>query len=173
MALTKEFKEAVDSAKKTRVRIMLKDIMIVDPSLKAFDEMLTYAEKNMLDLYDLHDGEELNNDFCAWDEDYMNQQMSLVVINFSKERIALLRKIVKKLYVHKIHMETRNSANNSTTSKSEITGVQIVGGIIVAAGASALLGGIIGAKASVAMIGGVAAIAGGIAMGALFGNKEA
>lgn len=89
MALTEEFIEAVGNGKKTRVRIMLKDIMLVDPSLKTFNEMLTYAEKNLSDLYDEHDGEELISDSTEWDEDYMNQQMVAVVTNFSKERIAL------------------------------------------------------------------------------------
>ena len=57
MALTNEFIDAVANNKKTRVRIMLKDIMLVDPSMKAFNEMLSYAESNMDNLYDEHDGE--------------------------------------------------------------------------------------------------------------------
>ena len=47
MALTNEFIDAVANNKKTRVRIMLKDIMLVDPSMKTFNEMLSYAESNM------------------------------------------------------------------------------------------------------------------------------
>ena len=43
MALTKEFIEAVENGKKTRVRIMLKDTMLVNPSLQAFEEMISYA----------------------------------------------------------------------------------------------------------------------------------
>ena len=39
MAVTNEFKEAVDSGKKIRVRIMLKDIMLVDPTMRQFDEI--------------------------------------------------------------------------------------------------------------------------------------
>ena len=169
MALTKEFIEAVDNGKRTRVRIMLKDIMLVDPSLKTFDEMLTYADKNMSDLYDQHDGEELNTDSSAWDEDYLNQQMVSVVTNFSKERIALLGKIVKKLYAHKIQPVTNTPVNNST---NVTTGVQIAGGIIAVAGAGALIGGIVGSSAPVAIVGGVA-LAGGIAMVAFGGNRGA
>lgn len=177
MALTKEFIEAVENEKKTRVRIMLKDIMLVDPSLKTFDEMLVYAEKNMSDLYDEHDGEELGDDPSAWNEDYMNQQMVAVVTNFSKERIDLLGKMVKKLYAYKIQSETNLSSSNVVGSSGDrtrkgLTGVQVAGGIIAVAGAGALIGGIVGSSASITIAGGVA-LAGGVAMVALGGNKGA
>lgn len=177
MALTKEFTEAVYKGKKTRVRIMLKDIMLVDPSLKTFDEMLVYAEKNMTDLYDQHDGEEFKSDSSLWDEDYMNEQMVSVVTNFSKERIAILSAIVKKLYAHKIQAEKTViiHANNSSLKPShanEFTGVQIAGGVIAVAGTGALIGGIVKSSAPIAIGGGIV-LAGGIAMIALGGNKEA
>lgn len=174
MALTKEFTEAVDNGKKTRVRIMLKDIMLVDPSLKSFNEMIDYAEKNMGDLYDQHDGEILNNDSSSWDEDYMNQHMVSVVTNFSKERVDLLKKIVKKLYGHKVEQEvfsTRRSNNSSNISTGGFTGVQKVGGVVAIVGVGALIGGIVGSSATITIVGGVA-LAGGIAMVAFGGNKE-
>ena len=40
MAITSEFMEAVNNGNRTRVRIMLKDIMLVDPTMAKFDEML-------------------------------------------------------------------------------------------------------------------------------------
>ena len=104
MVLTNEFIEEVENKKKTRVRIMLKDTLLVDPSFRVFNEMLEYAECHILDLYDKHNEEELNNNSLLWDEDYMNRQMVAVVSNFSKERVDLLKKIVTKLYEHKIHV---------------------------------------------------------------------
>lgn len=178
MALTKEFTEAVDNGKKIRVRIMLKDIMLVDPSLKTFDEMLAYADKNMPDLYDQHDGEEFNNNSSAWDVDYMNQQMVSVVTNFSKERIDLLGKIVKKLYAQKIQSETKvtiSKSNNTSFSAAPSSGfsrVQIAGAIVAVAGVGALIGGIVGSSAPVAIVGGVA-LTSGIVMVVFCGNKEA
>lgn len=178
MALTKEFTEAVDGGKKTRVRIMLKDIMLVDPSLKIFNEMLAYAENNMSDLYDLHDGEKLYYNSATWDEDYMNQQMVSVVTNFSKERIELLGKIVKKRYAYKFQPEitvNSNRSNNANltgeTSNGGLTGVQIAGGIIAVAGAGVLIGGVVGSSVPIAIVGGVALV-GGTALIAFGGNKE-
>lgn len=98
MALTKEFLDAVEQRDETMVRIMLKDSMLLDPSLKTFEEMLQAAEAQMSGLYDAHDGEELKQNSSEWDEDYMNLQMVSVVSNFSRERVPLLKKIVKKLF---------------------------------------------------------------------------
>lgn len=179
MALTKEFIEAVENGKKTRIRIMLKDTMLVDPSLKAFEDMLTYAERHIVNLYDKHDGEVLNNDAMAWNEDYLNQQMVSVVTNFSKERVSLLKKIVKKLYAAEIQTEAKlksspkrsQSLSTSSNSKNDLSGTQIVGGVIAIVGGVVLVGGIVSSSASVAIAGGVA-LAGGIVMTTLDGNKE-
>lgn len=165
MALTKEFKEAVTDNNLTRVRIMLKDIMLIDPSLKSFNEMIAYAEKNMSDLYDEHDGEVLFRNPNEWTEEYMNQLMVSIVMNFSKERVEILKKIVQHRYDNKPKEE------KSLESKNGPTGVQIAGGIIAVAGAGTIAGGIIGANVPVAIVGGVA-VAGGVAMILLGGNKE-
>lgn len=165
MALTKEFKEAVTDNNLTRVRIMLKDIMLIDPSLKSFNEMLEYAEKNMSYLYDEHDGEAFVQNPNEWTEEYMNQQMVSVVMNFSKERVAILKNIVQYRYDNKPKEEKHLESKNGPT------GVQIAGGIIAVAGAGTIAGGIIGANVPVAIVGGVA-VAGGVAMILLGGNKE-
>lgn len=174
MSLTNEYIEAVSSNKKTRVRIMLKDIMLVDPTMKSFEEMLSYAEKNMESLYDVHDGEVLNESESAWTEDYMNQQMVSVVTNFSKERISLLKNIVRYLYGSKIKTDTsaniKHTKANASTHGNGFTGQQIAGGVIAIVGAGALLGGIIGSNIPVAIVGGVA-IAGGAILIAT-GGKE-
>lgn len=177
MALTNEFLDAVSNNKMIRVKIMLKDIMLVDPSLVIFNEMLSYAEKNMTGLYDQHDGEEFRRSTSDWTEDYMNQQMVSVVTNFSKERVAILEDIVKHLYGSKVkeNSETRiTTASNSNTyshnPNSGFTGKQIAGGVIALAGVGALVGGIAGSNVPIAVIGGIA-IAGGIVIIATEGSK--
>lgn len=173
MALTNEFIDAVANNKKTRIRIMLKDIMLVDPSMKSFNEMLSYAESNMENLYDEHDGEKLNNNSDAWTEDYMNQQMVSVVTNFSRERVNALKKIVEFLYGNKVEeaKETiSKTVSASSSSKDGLTGQQIVGGIVAVAGAGALIGGIVGSNVPIAIVGGVALV-GGAVLFATGGNK--
>lgn len=159
MAITNEFKEAVDTGKKTRVRIMLKDIMLVDPSMNQFDEMLAYAKTKIDDLYDEHNEEILKYDRSEWNESYLNSQMVAVVSNFSKERVELLRNMVKYIYRDKAE---RISSGSQCQSSTTITRKQIGIGV-TAAGAVATVAGIC-AHQGVLIVGGVVVAAVGVGM---------
>lgn len=101
MAISSDFINAVDSHDNIMTRIMLKDSMLVDLTLKQFQERLAYAERKLSDLYDDHDGEVFTSDITAWDQDLLDQQMVKVVGNFSRERIAFLKKLVRNVYAQK------------------------------------------------------------------------
>lgn len=96
MALTSAFYEAVQSGNVRRVRIMMKDSLLVDPSFAEFTEMEQTAGK-MQGLYDGHDGTEFQLDKIKWNDDYMNDLMVQVVWNFSPERLAHLKDVVRYL----------------------------------------------------------------------------
>lgn len=160
MAVSSEFREAVESGKMMRVRIMLKDIMLVEPSMNQFDEMLTYALSNMSNLYDKHDGEKLEYDRSQWSEAYLNKQMVTVVNNFSKERVELLRNMVRYIYRDRVE---RMSSSSEYQSKATITrtqagiGVTATGAVVAAVGICAhqgvlIAGGVVIAAVGVGMI---------------------
>lgn len=160
MAITNEFTEAVQSGKMMRVRIMLKDSLLVDPTAAQFDEMERYATEKMGNIYTEHDGEVLNFDVSSWNEDYLNQQMVIVVNCFSKERIDLLKGMVRLLYKEKAN-KIRNKAA-STQSQIHITRKQVGTGITVA-GAALTVAGICTAHTALT-VGGVVVAAAGIAL---------
>ena len=160
MAITNEFREAVENGKKIRVRIMLKDIMLVEPTMKQFDEMLEFAKTNISDLFDEHDGEGLKYDRSDWNESYLNNQMVVVVSNFSKERVALLRNMVKHLYrdkAEKINASARNQNEIRVTRKQVGIGVTTVGAVAVVVGLCAnqgllIAGGVVATAVGVGLI---------------------
>ena len=139
MAITKEFMEAVQAGNKMRVRIMLKDSLLIDPTIMQFEEMEHYAAQKMRNLYTEHDGEELNFDTSTWNEDYLNRQMVVVVNCFSKERIDLLKKMVGFLYkekVDKIRNEEKRIEKQHKTQKQVGAGMAAAGVVLTAAGIS-------------------------------------
>lgn len=165
MALTDAFIDAVSNNDTVLTKIMLKDIMLIDPSFKSFDEMIAYAEKNMPELYDEHDSEEFSDSYDSWTEDYMNEQLTALVGNFSKERIRFLKSIIQYLYKDQIK-EKASSASHSTKEGTEVQTTnnrQAAGGVLTAVGAGVLIGGIVGSNIAVAVVGGIAA-AGGVAI---------
>ena len=160
MSITNEFMEAVQADKMMRVRIMLKDSLLVDPTAAQFDEMEHYATEKMGNIYTEHDGEVLNFDVSSWNKDYLNQQMVIVVNSFSKERIDLLKGMVRFLYKEKAD-KIRNEANK-TQSQSHITRKQVGTGVTLA-GAVLTVAGICTSHTALT-IGGVVVGATGIAM---------
>ncbi len=96
MAVTNEFREAVAAQNIRRVRIMMKDSLLIDPTGGSFEEMAEAAE-GLAGLYDEHDGRELVEDESAWDEDYMDRLMVQAVGNFSHERLEHLKKVLRRL----------------------------------------------------------------------------
>ncbi len=163
MALSDDFKEAVLQDKKTKARIMMKDSLLLDPTGATFDEMANYAAKP--GFMDDHDGEVFKSS-AEWDEDYLNEQMVAVVSNFSAERIDLLKKMVKKLYVNANepstnYTKTDNIGIQDSAQKASVPAIKVAGGIVAVIGVGTLIYGI-AAEASIVVpvIGGAAIVAG-------------
>ena len=137
MALSSDFINAVDSHDNIMTRIMLKDSMLVDLTLKQFQERLAYAERKMSDLYDDHDGEVFTSDIIAWNQELLDQQMVKVVGNFSRERVAFLKKLVRNVYDQKAQEADREEFvekhKNSSFGATQVGVGLAVGGVTVAA----------------------------------------
>ena len=114
---------------------------------------------------DEHDGEVFKTS-AEWDEDYLNEQMVAVVNNFSAERIDLLKKMVRKLYVKANESSTNNVKTDNihiqdSAQKTGVPAVKVAGGIVVALGAGVLIYGIVAeTPIIVPVIGGAAIVAG-------------
>lgn len=138
MAITSDFMEAVQSGRMMLVRIMLKDSLLIDPTAAQFDEMEQYATEHMGNIYTPHDGERLNFDVSAWNEEYLNRQMVTVVSCFSRERVDLLKAMVRYLYkdkADKIRSESSNTRTERHITRKQIgTGVTAAGAVMTVAG---------------------------------------
>lgn len=97
MALTQAFYDAVNSGNVRKVRIMMKNSLLFDPSFEQFNEMEREAKRRLNNLYEKHDGRTFNNDKNSWNDDYMNQLMVQVISNFSHERVEHLKEVVRTL----------------------------------------------------------------------------
>lgn len=90
------FYDAVEFGNVRRVRIMMKNSMLVDPTFQQFHAMEKVAA-SMSGLYDEYDGKELIEDKSLWDDHYMDKMMVKVINNFSHERLDHLKRIVQHL----------------------------------------------------------------------------
>ena len=122
MALTKEFVEAVNQGSLLRVRIMLKDSLLVDTSFEQFNEMLKYAEPRLKGLLinDAEDTEEFSQS-----PDELNYILVGLVNNFSRRRIAHLKKLIQKVYPPKPkHVITDNGKARTIIPRTRAADVE-------------------------------------------------
>lgn len=180
MALTSAFYEAVNSGNVRRVRIMMQDSLLIDPTFVEFNAM-EKAAKSMVGLYDVHDGKEFINDRSFWTDEYMDKVMVKVVSNFSHERLDHLKEVVR--YLRPVTKtiappkEQTGRPNYSSTQQStyeeekrrcqeqgDYLGAKIAVGAVIGAAvggavtalASAPVAGIIAGVSAGAVVGGVA-----------------
>ena len=99
MALTREFVEAVSQRNMLRVKIMLKDSLLVDTTFNQFNEMVRYAESKLPNLW-VSDDED-DEDFSQSPEELNNILVGLIN-NFSRKRIKYLKSLISKMYPPKI-----------------------------------------------------------------------
>lgn len=179
MALTKAFYEAVQSGNIRRVRIMMKDSLIVDTSFKEFEEMKT-AASSMNGLYDIHDNREFITDKSKWNDDYMNRLLVQLVNNFSHERITHLKNVIRQLHpmisTAKSTSSATNKARTTATDKSSTAqrkteqhnytskNAKLATGTVAGVVAGAVVGGVVAAAAGITVIGGsvAGAVLGGV-----------
>lgn len=160
MALSEDFIKAVDSGDVTMARIMLSDSMLVDLTLHDFDERLRYAERKLPTLYDAHDGETLPNDVTMWNKSLLDAQMVKVVSNFSRERIAFLKKLVRHVYPGQAEKEDKEVFIKEHKS-AEITPKKIGAGV-AACGAVVAVVGLATSTPAIAVAGAAVVVAGGV-----------
>lgn len=178
MTVTKAFNDAVNSGNVLRVRIMMKDSFLVDPSFTEFKEMETVAAR-MKGLYECYDGIAFEENKDKWDESYMDKQMVKLISNFSHERISHVKNVVRYLRPIKVtapqRTERRTSSTNSMPmsyeeqkSQDKINGNYLgskeVTYTAIGTVAGAVVGGVVASAASVTIVGGtlVGAAIGGI-----------
>lgn len=159
MTISTDFNDAVQAKNIRLTRIMLKDSMLVDLSLRQFGEELRYAESQLPDLYDTHDGEEFSGDVTAWNKDLLNEQMVKVVTNFSKERIAFLKKLVRHLYPQQAERAEREAFVRE--HKKESVDPVYVGTGLAVGGAAVAVAGVAISQVPVVVAGVAAAAVGG------------
>ncbi len=159
MSLSNDFIEAVESGKSTRVKIMIKNNMLVDKSFSECEEMLAYAERKLPDIYDANNGTQFQTDSSLWNEDYLNDQLVEVVDNFSRERIAHIKEVIKYIYKVDSSKQTQNITEQESTSTT-----RTIGGVAAIAGTGMVIGGIISTSTALIVAGAVVGAAGVIAI---------
>lgn len=97
MAISSEFAQAVRDENKLRVRIMLKDSLLIDKTFRLFDEMQAYATVQGVSPW-VDADIPLEKSEKPWTEDTMNYELTALVNDFTKEHVNYIKQIITDLY---------------------------------------------------------------------------
>ena len=134
MAISSEFAQAVRDKNILRVKIMLKDSLLVDKTFYLFDEMQAYASAQGASPWTDEDVP-LEKAEKPWSEDTMNYELTALVNDFTKKHVNYVKAIISDVYKTDIPVPQRQSVPQPTRTATSYTAnrVNTVGGILGAA----------------------------------------
>lgn len=116
MDVSSEFAQAVRDENKLRVRIMLKDSLLIDKSFRLFDEMQAYAMAQGVSPW-VDADIPLEESEKPWTEDTMNYELTALVNDFTKEHVNYIKQIITDLYnVSSVNKQTQRANSPQPSS---------------------------------------------------------
>lgn len=113
MAISSEFSQAVQEKNTLRVRIMLKDSLLVDKSFALFSELLRYAEEQEITVWMIPD-EPLEQESKPWSIDTMNYELTALVNDFTREHVNYVKQIIREVYKNELQERTISTMQPSS-----------------------------------------------------------
>lgn len=103
--MRQEFINAVESGDIITVRLIVSNELLLNPKGDTYREMKEYAEANVPELYEVHDGGQLDFDEDSLSVDLLVQIKNELDSNFSRERIAVYEHVAGIVLRKKIESE--------------------------------------------------------------------
>ena len=113
MNVSVDFEEAVRLGDTIKIRIMLKNSLLMDHTFYTFDQMKSYAiSKNIQFMVEpqhkLHKKEE-----AEWTKDLLNEELVILIREFTEERVEYIKLLIKHIYSSKQHKDISSISEQS------------------------------------------------------------
>ncbi len=114
--VSSEFVDAINKKNEMRIHILLKDSLLVDKSFRQFDEMVRYANIQNYNVWMKSSNPGVINGESEANLDTLNEELTLLVEDFTQERVRRIQQIIRILYPTSI--PAANLGVNNTSQKS-------------------------------------------------------
>lgn len=113
MNVSVDFEEAVRLGDIIKIRIMLKNSLLMDHTFYTFDQMKSYAtSKNVQFMVEpqqkLHKKAE-----PEWTNDLLNEELVILIREFTEERVEYIKLLIKHIYSSKQHKDISSISERS------------------------------------------------------------
>ena len=109
MAVSSEFAKTVQEKNVLRIRIMLKDSLLVDKSFSKYKELLDYAEAQGIEVW-MTQEDPIEHAEKPWTLDLMNYELTALVNDFTRAHVQYVQKIITEVYKGKSALGNRESS---------------------------------------------------------------
>ena len=124
------FKEELRKNNILKIRLMMKNSLLYDPSFKTFNEMEKLAEEYKVNIWQDSSCEDFIKQKQSWTMDDVNYELTAIISDFTKERIAYLKKLITEVYYRDINKKTsyynkkyKNNVNKTNYKKELVSSV--------------------------------------------------
>ncbi|WP_220446317.1 hypothetical protein [Phocaeicola plebeius] len=114
-----KFMEAISDGDLLTIRLYLANELLLDPRGKSFNKMRAYAEMNIMNLYEAHDGTDFSEVSSIWDEELLFKLGNDLDSNFSKERLDFFEKVAKIVLKEKAQLMNEEKRDLSGEEKQK------------------------------------------------------
>ena len=112
--------EAISNGDLLTIRLYLANELLLDPRGKSFNKMRSYAETNIMDLYEIHDGSEFSEVSSIWNEELLFKLRNDLDSNFSKERLDFFETVAKTVLKEKAQSISKEKQILSNEEKRNV-----------------------------------------------------
>ena len=98
------FKEELRKNNILKIRLMMKNSLLYDPSFKTFNEMEKLAEEYKVNIWQDSSCEDFIKQKQSWTMDDVNYELTAIVSDFTKERIVYLKDLIANVYYKDIYI---------------------------------------------------------------------
>ena len=111
MSVTKEFMQAIEDRNILRIRLMMKNSLLLDTTFNDFRKMESIARNHGIDIWQRTSQSTLPKRKKSWSLDDMNYELTSIVKDFTKEHMQYLMEIIDELYNNTTKPLVENSNN--------------------------------------------------------------
>ena len=116
--MKQSFIEQVESHDLAMVRLSLSMELMLDPRGESFCEMLSFADRELPDLFEAHDGKTYSENEADWNQDLFFSVKNDLDRNFSKERLELYAKMSRVVLKEKIDALNKEDSERNVKQES-------------------------------------------------------
>lgn len=112
MEISNKFKDAVREKDIVKIRVMLKNGLLIDTTFRVFESMKLYAESQNVNFWAVPQQPVNKKIESSWSKSLLDEELAILIRDFTEERLEYVKLLIRYLYAAEQIAETKNISNS-------------------------------------------------------------